>query len=85
MILILRRSSDAQNSPGWLRHTRSVTRSDLGFSSLKSIEKRSQALLEKKKVAGFLDKSKDFQEVANLTEELRTAIVYYQVSGNRVV
>ena len=47
--------------------------------------KRSQDLLEKGKVEGFLDKSKDSQEVANLTEELRTAIVYYQVSGNRVV
>ena len=85
MALILRRSSDAQNYPGPLHRTRSITRSDLSFSSLNSIEKRSQALLEKKKVAGFLDKSKDSQEVANLAEELRTAIVYYQVSRNRMV
>ena len=85
MALILRRRSDAQNSPGRLHRARSVTHSDLVFRSLEAIEKRSQDLLEKGKVEGFLDKSKDSQEVANLTEELRTAIVYYQVSGNRVV
>ena len=51
------------------------------FSSLEEIGERSRALLEKKKVAGFLDKSKDAQEVSNLIEQLRTAIVYYQVSG----
>ena len=85
MALIPRRSNDAQNSPGRLRRARSVTHSDLAFRSLEAIEKRSQDLLEKGKVAGFLDKSKDSQEVANLAEELRTAIVYYQVSGNRAV
>ena len=54
-------------------------------SSLEEIGKRSQALLEKKKVAGFLDKSKDAQEVVNLIEQLRTAIVYYQVSRMRTM
>ena len=62
-----------------------TTRSNLAFSSLKEIEKRSQALLEKKKVARFLDKAKDSQEVANLVEQLRTAIVFYQVSRNHTV
>lgn len=42
-------------------------------------------MLKKKKMAGFLDKAKDSQEVANLVEELRSAIMYYQVSGNRAV
>lgn len=55
------------------------------FRSLKEIRKRSQALLEKKERARFLDKARDTQEVANLVEQLRTAIVYYQVSGNPVV
>ena len=49
------------------------------------IEKRSQALLEKKTMAGFLDKTKDSQEVVNLVEELRNAIVCYQVSENHLV
>ena len=58
----------------------SPTHSNLAFSSLEEIEKRSRALLEKKKVARFLDKAKDSQEVINLVEQLRTAIVFYQVS-----
>ena len=57
---------------------------DLVFSSLEEIEERSQALLEKKKAAGFLDKAKDSQEVVGLVEQLRTAIVYYRVSGGPV-
>jgi len=52
---------------------------------LEGIEKRSQALLEKRMVAGFLDKSGDSQEVVSLVEQLRTAIVYYQVGGNHAV
>ena len=62
----------------------SVTRSNIAFSSLEKIGKRSQALLEKKKMARFLDKAQDSSEVVSLVEDLRTAIVYYQVSGNRV-
>ena len=54
-------------------------------SSLEDIEERSQTLLKKKEGAKFLDKTKDSQEVANLVEQLRTAIVYYQVSGKHVV
>ena len=42
-------------------------------------------MLEKKKAAGFLDKSKDSQEVVGLVEKLRTAIIYYRVSGNYTV
>jgi hypothetical protein len=52
---------------------------------LGDIEKRSQTLLEKKTVAGFLDKMKDSQEVVSLVEELRNAIVCYQVSENYLV
>jgi len=55
---------------------------DLVTSSLGEIEERSQALLDKKKAAGILDKASDSQEVAGLVEQLRTAIVYYRVSGN---
>jgi len=51
---------------------------------LEEIKERSQALLEKKKAAGFLDKGKDSQEVVGLVEQLRTAIVYYRVSGSPV-
>ena len=62
----------------------SVTRSNIAFSSLEKIGKRSQTLLEKKKMARFLDKVQDSSEVVTLVEDLRTAIIYYQVSGNRV-
>jgi hypothetical protein len=62
--------------------TLSVPHSNLVFSTLKEIGKQSHALLEKKKAARFLDKAKDSQEVVTLVEELRSAIVYYQVSGN---
>lgn len=79
--MILRSSSDAQNSPGELyRASLRLTCSNRVFSALEEIEKRSQALLKKKKAAGFFDKAKDSQEVVNLVEELRNAIVYYQVS-----
>ena len=54
------------------------------FSSLGEIEEQSQALLKKKKAAGFLDKANDSQEVVSLVEQLRTGIIYYQVSGNHV-
>ena len=57
----------------------------ISHSSLEEIGERSQALFKKKTVAGFLDKSKDSQEVVNLIEHLRTAIVYYQVSGIHLV
>ena len=43
------------------------------------IEKRSQALLEKGKVARMLDKMHDSQAVVKLAEDLRQAIVIYQV------
>ena len=61
---------------------RSVTRSNIMFSALEEIGNRSQALLDKKTTARFLDKAEDSQEVVTLIEQLRTAIVYYQVSGN---
>ena len=55
------------------------------FSSLEEIGERSRALLEKKKTARFFDKGKDFQEVVSLVEQVRTAIVYYQVGENQAV
>jgi len=39
----------------------------------------------KEKTAGFLDKGKHSQEVVDLIEQLRDAIVYYQVSGDHAV
>jgi len=47
---------------------------------LEEIEKKSQALLEKGKIAGFVDKGKDSGEVVKLVELLRDAITHYQVS-----
>ena len=63
----------------------SVSFSNLVFRSLEEIGNRSQALLDKKKIARFFDKSGDSQEVVALVEQLRTAIMYYQVSGNDAV
>ena len=62
-----------------------ATRSNLVSSALEKIEKRSQELSEKKKTTRFLDKAGDSQEVINLIEQLRTAIMYYQVSGAHAV
>ena len=62
-----------------------VTRSNPVFSLLEEIGTRSQAILEKKRVTGFLDKGKDSQEVVSLIEQLQSAVVYYQVRGNRAV
>ena len=47
--------------------------------SLEAIEKRSRVILEKGKVARTLDKRKDSGMVAKLVEELRQAILLYQV------
>lgn len=49
--------------------------------SLEDIEKRSLALSEKGKAARFLDKAQDSQKVIRLVEELRQAILIYQVSS----
>lgn len=51
--------------------------------SLGGIEKRSQALLEKGKIARVLDKAQDSEEVVKLVEELRRAILIYQVGTRR--
>ena len=51
--------------------------------SFSDIEKRSQALLEKGKMARILDKAQDSQAVVRLIEQLRQAILIYQV-GTRV-
>jgi len=83
MTSISRRSGGARNSPGE-SHRLSVTRPNLVFRSLEDIGEQSQALLKKGDRARFLDKAKDSQEVVNLVEKLRTAIVYYQVSGDHV-
>ena len=85
MTLTLGNSSGAQNSPGVLPRVRFVAHFNLVFSSLREIEKQSQALLEKKKIPGFLDKSKDSQEVVDLVEQLRSVVVYYQVSDHHTV
>jgi len=50
------------------------------LSVLEEIEKRSQALLEKGKVARFVNKGRDSREVVKLVEQLRDAITRYQVS-----
>ena len=50
-------------------------------SALEDIEKRSQTLLKKGKVARFVDKGGDSGEVVKLVERLRDAIIRYQVSG----
>ena len=47
--------------------------------SLEDIEKRSQGLLGKGKTARFLDKTQDSSTVVKLIEELRQAILIYQV------
>ena len=52
-------------------------------SSLEDIERQSQALLGKGKIARVLDKSQDSGAVINLIEQLRRAILVYQV-GSRL-
>jgi hypothetical protein len=52
-------------------------------SALEKIEKRSQELLDKGTAARFIDKKADSREVARLVDQLREAIVHYQVSHNR--
>ena len=53
--------------------------------SLEGIEKRSLALLKKGKVIKILDKKQDSGMVIKLVEELRQAILIYQVGpvGNQ--
>ena len=48
--------------------------------SLEDIEKRSLLLLGKKKATRILDKKQDSGKVVKLAEELRQAILIYQVS-----
>ena len=47
--------------------------------SLEDIEKRSEALLGKGKTARFFDKTQDSSTIVKLIEELRQAILIYQV------
>lgn len=56
--------------------------SSLVYSSLDDIGKRSTSLSEKGKVARALDKSRDSGKVVRLVEELRQAILVYQVSAS---
>ena len=51
--------------------------------SFNDIGERSQALLEKGKMARILDKARDSQVVIRLVEQLRQAILIYQV-GTRI-
>jgi hypothetical protein len=46
---------------------------------LEDIERQSQALLPKGKVARILDKTQDSQAIIKLVEDLRQAILIYQV------
>ena len=55
----------------------------LNDRSLEDIGKRSLVLSEKGKVARILDKTRDLGEVIKLVEELRRAILIYQVSVRR--
>ena len=54
------------------------------FRSLEEIGKRSQDILEKETTVGFLDKMKDSQEAISLVDELRSAIVGYQVGDKHM-
>ena len=47
--------------------------------SLEGIQERSQELQGKGRITRVLDKTRDSQRVANLVEDLRQAIVIYQV------
>jgi len=73
------RRSELEKFASWLR---SFIRSQLILDdrSLKGIEKRSLDLLAKGKVTRLLDKTQDSGEVVKLVEELRRAILVYQVS-----
>ena len=51
----------------------------LGYRSLGGIERRSLAMSEKGKIARVIDKSRDSGEVVKLVEDLRRAILVYQV------
>jgi hypothetical protein len=53
------------------------------YRSFNDIERRSQALLGKGKMAHILDKAQDSQAVVRLVEQLRRAILIYQV-GTRI-
>ena len=52
-------------------------------STLEHIGKQSLALSEKGKIARALDKTRDSGKVADLVEELRQAVLIYQVSASR--
>jgi len=51
---------------------------------LEEVGKRAEAILDKNKLERIPDKSVDSQEVVNLVEEIRSAIVYYQVSRDHM-
>ena len=75
---------DAKNSPGRFVMLASLSAPISRFSSLEKVENRAKVILDKSKGRGFLDKRVDSQEVVNLVEEIRNAIVFYQVSGNHM-
>ena len=84
MALILRRRRGDQNSPSEIHRVCCILHFNLLFRSLDKIEEWSEAILEKNAAAGFLDKMKDSQEAVSLVDELRNAILGYQVSGTQV-
>ena len=75
-----RRRSGVRNCLGTLADCLSHRPCRRSLSVLEKIEKRSQELLSKGSAVRFIDKGEDSKEVARLVEQLREAIVCYQVS-----
>jgi len=69
-----RRTQLAKFAPLLSRHDKLIL-----CRSLDDIEKRSQALSEKGKMARVLDKSQDAQAVVRLVDQLQKSIIIYQV------
>ena len=65
-------------------HTSSSCRSKpIACRSLEDIQERSQGLQGKGRMTRVLDKTRDSQKVAKLVEDLRQAIVIYQVGTKK--
>jgi len=69
----------ADDNPEGFKRCQELTR------TLEDIEKRSRALLGKGKAARILDKKQDSGMVVKLVEELRQAILIYQLSQQRSI
>ena len=80
-VKILRKRTDAINCRGFYHTSLSSYRFKPipHVRSLEAIEKRSRRLLNKGKGAKILDKKQDSGAIVKLVEELRQAILLYQV------